>query len=236
MILVMGGSQGAHGINELVRQALPELMRREPDWQWLHLTGTLDAKEVKQAYESLRVGAMVRPFLDDMELALGAATLAISRAGASSLAELAAMRLPSILIPFPAATENHQFFNAQAFETAGAASLIEQKKATVEMLTERLVELARNGLLRQKMQSALAQWEAPRAAEQIAETIVSALGIKPVEGSGAPPGGHGARSGSAQAFISGLEGTALSTAAPTRVHVTVGAVATRPAQYLRRRV
>jgi UDP-N-acetylglucosamine--N-acetylmuramyl-(pentapeptide) pyrophosphoryl-undecaprenol N-acetylglucosamine transferase len=234
VLLVMGGSQGAHGINDLVRRALPELARLEPEWQWLHLTGTRDVGEVKQAYETLHLRAQVRPFLDEMELALGAATAAISRAGASSLAELAAMRLPAVLVPYPAATENHQFFNAQAFEKAGAARLLEQTKATVELLREWLVELVRNDALRQKMQSALAQWEAPRAAEQIAETIVSALGIRPAEGSGARLGGPEARSGPAQSLMTGLGGTVLSTAAHARVPVARGVIQATPANHLRR--
>ena len=73
--------------------------------------------------------AVVKPFLAEMDLALGAATAAVSRAGASSLAEIAAMRLPSLLVPFPAAADNHQFFNALAFEKTGAAKLLEQKNS-----------------------------------------------------------------------------------------------------------
>ena len=67
-----------------------------------------------------------------MDLALGAATISVSRSGASSLAEIAAMRLPSLLVPFPAAADNHQFFNALAFEKTGAAKLLEQKNSTPE--------------------------------------------------------------------------------------------------------
>jgi UDP-N-acetylglucosamine--N-acetylmuramyl-(pentapeptide) pyrophosphoryl-undecaprenol N-acetylglucosamine transferase len=235
VVLVMGGSQGAHGINDLVRRTLPGLARQEPGWQWLHLTGTRDLNELKQTYETLRLRALVRPFLDEMELALGAATAAISRAGASSLAELAAMRLPAVLVPYPAATGNHQFFNAQAYEQAGAARLLEQKKASVETLTEWLVELVRNASLRQKMQNALAQWEAPRAAEQIAETIVSALGIKPVESSGARPGGYEARSGPAQSFMTGLGGTVLPAMAQARAPVPRGELEPIPTHYPGRR-
>ena len=109
-----------------------------------------------------------------MDLALGAATVAVSRAGASSLAEIAAMRLPSLLIPFPAAADNHQFHNARAFETTGAARLLEQKDATPERVAAILRELVENETARASMQTALARWHAPRAAEQIAENILSA--------------------------------------------------------------
>jgi UDP-N-acetylglucosamine--N-acetylmuramyl-(pentapeptide) pyrophosphoryl-undecaprenol N-acetylglucosamine transferase len=111
-----------------------------------------------------------------MELALGAATVAISRAGASSLAELAAMRVPSILVPYPAATDNHQFYNAQAFEQTGAALLLEQKNAPPDKLANLISDLVENVAAREKMRHALAQWHAPQAADQIAEAMLQTLG------------------------------------------------------------
>jgi UDP-N-acetylglucosamine--N-acetylmuramyl-(pentapeptide) pyrophosphoryl-undecaprenol N-acetylglucosamine transferase len=110
-----------------------------------------------------------------MDLALGAATISVSRSGASSLAEIAAMRLPSLLVPFPAAADNHQFFNARAFEKTGAAKLLEQKKSTPEKVTTMLTELVENNLARSEIQNALAQWHQPKAAEQIAENILNAI-------------------------------------------------------------
>ena len=119
--------------------------------------------------------AVVKPFLAEMDLALGAATVAVSRAGASSLAEIAAMRLPSLLVPFPAAADNHQFYNARAFEATGAARLLEQKNATPEKLAALLCELVEGPAARAKIQAALAQWHAPKAAEQIAEIMLAAI-------------------------------------------------------------
>ena len=92
-VLVVGGSQGARGLNDLVLSALPLLAQK--NWQWLHLTGASDFEKVQSAYAKLGLKAVVKPFLAEMELALGAATACVSRAGASSLAEIAAMRLPS---------------------------------------------------------------------------------------------------------------------------------------------
>jgi UDP-N-acetylglucosamine--N-acetylmuramyl-(pentapeptide) pyrophosphoryl-undecaprenol N-acetylglucosamine transferase len=168
----MGGSQGAGGINELVLQSLPLLASRAPDLQWLHLTGSGDTEKVTQAYAASRLRAIVRPFFADMALAMGAATAALCRAGASSLAELAAMRVPAVLVPFPAATDNHQFHNARAFEATGAARLLEQKSATPETLARLMLELIEKPSVREKMGSALAQWHAPHAAEQIAEAML----------------------------------------------------------------
>ncbi|MGO9585887.1 MAG: UDP-N-acetylglucosamine--N-acetylmuramyl-(pentapeptide) pyrophosphoryl-undecaprenol N-acetylglucosamine transferase [Limisphaerales bacterium] len=173
-ILVMGGSQGASGINDLILSALPLMGNRTSIWQWLHLAGPGNVEKVEQAYAAREFKAVVKPFLAEMDLALGAATIAVSRAGASSLAEIAAMRLPSLLVPYPAAADNHQFYNAQAFETCGAARLLEQKNATPEKVAALLYELVEDLAGRAKMQAALAQWHAPRAAEQIAESILSA--------------------------------------------------------------
>src|SRR5438034_1876548 len=134
VLLVMGGSQGASAVNHLVSQSLALLSTQSPDLQFLHLTGAGDFKKVGDAYAARKLKAVVRPFLTEMELALGAATVAVSRAGASSMAELAAMRLPSILIPYPAAADNHQFYNARAFADVGAALLLEQSSGTGEKL------------------------------------------------------------------------------------------------------
>lgn len=188
VVLVMGGSQGASALNELAVRSALLLAKQAPELQWFHLTGTADAEKVRQGYIAAGVKAVVHPFFAEMELALGAATAALSRAGASSLAELAAMRVPAVLVPYPAATDNHQFHNAKALEVSGAAVLLEQQAATPEAMTRLLLELVRNSPARARMQEALAQWHAPRAAEQIAEAILEAVAMR-------VPGSH--RSGAA---------------------------------------
>jgi UDP-N-acetylglucosamine--N-acetylmuramyl-(pentapeptide) pyrophosphoryl-undecaprenol N-acetylglucosamine transferase len=178
VFLVMGGSQGASGVNELVIRSLPLLAERAPNLQWLHLAGPGDAEKVTQAYAALALKAVVHPFFPKMELALGAATVAVSRSGASSLAELAAMRVPAVLVPFPAATDNHQFHNARAFEATGAARLLEQKSATPETLAHLLCDLLEKPIVREQVQNSLAQWHTPQAAERIAEIMLHAMGIQ----------------------------------------------------------
>lgn len=177
-VLVMGGSQGASGINELIVNALPLLAESTQhatrNTQFFHLTGPNDADKLRRAYDSANIRAVVHPFFGEMELALGAATIAVSRSGASSLAELAAMRVPSVLIPYPAAVDNHQFFNAKAFEETGAARLLGQKSATPEILAKWIRELIADTTALETMQAALARWDAPQAAEQIAGIIFGA--------------------------------------------------------------
>lgn len=172
VVLVMGGSQGASGINNLILGALPVLARHAVQWQWLHLTGPTDAEKVRAAYAKLQLKAVVHPFLAQMDLALGAATACVSRAGASSLAEIAALRLPSLLVPFPSAADNHQWHNARAFEETGAAQMLEQRDATPEKVCSLLRELMDDRDERATMKASLAPWHAPKAAEHIAERIL----------------------------------------------------------------
>ena len=175
VMLVTGGSQGASGLNDMILATLPVLARHALQWQWVHLSGPQDAGKVREAYKKFGLTAIVHPFLAEMDLALGAATACVSRAGASSLAELAAIRLPALLIPFPAAADNHQFYNARAFEETGAAQMLEQHAARPEKVSNLLRELVEDVAARDKMKIALARWHAPEAAERIARLILSTV-------------------------------------------------------------
>jgi UDP-N-acetylglucosamine--N-acetylmuramyl-(pentapeptide) pyrophosphoryl-undecaprenol N-acetylglucosamine transferase len=172
LLLVMGGSQGASKVNQLVLAALPALRQAAPDLQFMHLTGPHEADAVRAAYQAQNAPALVHPFFAEMGVALAAADVAVSRAGASSLAELAARRLPAVLIPYPTAADNHQYFNALAFAQSGAARMLEQAKATPAQLAAGIVDLARDAAQRSAMSQALAAWHAPGAAAQIAERIL----------------------------------------------------------------
>jgi UDP-N-acetylglucosamine--N-acetylmuramyl-(pentapeptide) pyrophosphoryl-undecaprenol N-acetylglucosamine transferase len=174
-LLVMGGSQGASAINQLIMRCLSDLRRELPEIQFLHLTGAKDYEKVVAAYREAKAFAVVRPFLTEMELALNAATVAVSRSGASSLAEFAAMRLPAILIPFPAATDNHQFHNARALVETGAARMLGEQHSTPENLTRIVQDLMTNAAERRRLASALADWHHPDAAQKIAEAILKKI-------------------------------------------------------------
>ena len=189
VLLVMGGSQGARGINELAIAALPHLLRTAPELQFIHLTGAQDFEKTQAAYQQQQnAKAIVRPFLTEMELALGAATVAVSRSGASSLAECAAMRLPSILIPYPAAADNHQFHNARAFTDADAALLLEQRGATGEQFAAQVLRLLTDKAAHTAMADKLTRWHAPHAAELIAEKMLHLMRATRRDASAATPG------------------------------------------------
>jgi UDP-N-acetylglucosamine--N-acetylmuramyl-(pentapeptide) pyrophosphoryl-undecaprenol N-acetylglucosamine transferase len=173
-VLIVGGSQGARGLNDLVLSALPLLAGKS--WQWLHLTGAADFEKVQAAYAQSGIKAVVKPFLAEMDLALGAATACVSRAGASSLAEIAAVRLPSALVPLPTSADNHQFFNATAFEKTGAARLLDQKSSSPEKVAAVVAELVENMPARRQIQENLVQWHVPQSAAAIAGHLLTAIG------------------------------------------------------------
>lgn len=178
VLLVMGGSQGASGINQLVLATLPALFEKVPDLQLIHLTGSPDFERVRTALAPYGRRVRVHAFFSEMELLLAAATVAISRSGASSLAELAALRLPSVLIPFPAAVDDHQRHNAEAFAANGSARALAQKSATPERLATLVVELAAEGPARAQAVAALAALDRPKAAVEIAERILRRLELR----------------------------------------------------------
>lgn len=175
VVLVMGGSQGASAVNELLIRSLPLVQQRAPEWQWLHLAGPNDAGKVRAAYARAGLAAVVHPFFERMELVLGAADAAVTRAGASSLAELAAMQVPPVLVPLPGAADNHQYCNARAFEQSGAARLLEQGTAAPEQLVGHLLALVLTGPQRTQTQTALLRWHSPNAAAEIAAHILASI-------------------------------------------------------------
>jgi UDP-N-acetylglucosamine--N-acetylmuramyl-(pentapeptide) pyrophosphoryl-undecaprenol N-acetylglucosamine transferase len=185
VLLVMGGSQGARAVNELVVAALPLLERQVPQLQIVHVTGKEDFGRVQDGYSHWPGRALVREFIGEMELAMGSATLAVSRAGGSALAEMAALGLPSILVPYPMAADNHQFYNARALSDTGASRLLEQPAATPLAVAVAVRELVADEAARQRMREALWRWHRADAAERIAEGILGRIGwatAKGVEG------------------------------------------------------
>lgn len=192
VVVVAGGSQGASGINDLVIRTLPGVKSLLPQWQWVHLSGVPDEGAVRQAYHDAGIVARVHGFFEQMEVALGAASAVVSRAGASSLAEIAAMRTPAFLVPYPHATDNHQFHNAAAFEATGAAVIGEQSRLKPESLLAALCPMVDDLAARARMQNALAGWHHPEAASVMSRKI---LGLRPLpeDASDAPAGSRSMR-------------------------------------------
>ena len=173
VVLVMGGSQGANAVNTAMLEAVPLLTAKVPDIQFLHLTGIANFEAISSAYKSMSSRAKVLPFLSEMELALGAASVTVSRAGASSLAEIAAMQLPSVLVPYPTAADDHQYHNARALAQASAARMIIQSQLRADQLAASIAELITDPFIAQQMKAELRKWHYPAAADEIIRTLLS---------------------------------------------------------------
>jgi UDP-N-acetylglucosamine--N-acetylmuramyl-(pentapeptide) pyrophosphoryl-undecaprenol N-acetylglucosamine transferase len=173
----MGGSQGASAINRLCVEAAPVLLRNRPELQILHVTGKSEFESIKEKYAALGARARVFPFLTEMELALSAATIGVSRAGASSLAEIATVALPCILVPYPTAADNHQWFNATEYARSGAGWMLEQRVLTSEKLGESLLKLLNDSAEQERLRAGLKRWQRPDAAQRIAEAMLHSSGI-----------------------------------------------------------
>jgi UDP-N-acetylglucosamine--N-acetylmuramyl-(pentapeptide) pyrophosphoryl-undecaprenol N-acetylglucosamine transferase len=169
-LLVVGGSQGAQAINLLVARSLAQL--EAMGWQLLHVTGPADYAEVRLHYaQHPTLAQYVSAFCHRMELAYAAADVALGRSGASTLAELAHFALPSLLVPYPHAAEDHQTRNAEVFQQAGAAVLMPQNLLNEDSLLETLGQLSATAGRLQEMSVAASQLARPQCAQQIAALI-----------------------------------------------------------------
>ena len=167
-LLIMGGSQGAHGLNQAVLRALP---RWKDSLQVIHFTGASDEAAVRAAYASEGVRAYVAAFHHQMQEAYSAAGLTIARSGAASLSELAHFSLPSVLIPFPAAAEDHQMLNARIFTDAGAAMMLPEQAILGDELAEAVAGLLNDPTKLAGMAAATRKLAPVDAASLVVDTI-----------------------------------------------------------------
>ena len=147
------------------------------EFQVLHVTGERDFAEIHERYRGLPVQAAVIPYCHDMPAALGAADFVICRAGASTVAELLVAQKPALLVPFPFASENHQFYNADVMVRAGVAELIPDPDFTSAKLAERLRSYFKHPERLPQMRQRLANLAGERlhatAAQRLAEYLQS---------------------------------------------------------------
>ena len=162
-LLVMGGSQGAQHLNEVVAEGTSGSA-----WQVLHLAGQADFDRVNQEVGD-RLGYKVMAFCSEMGAALAASDFCVARSGASSLTELSHVGLPALLVPFPHAADDHQTANARVYEKAGAAFLLQQDQVSAKSLKVMLNELTEGQLA--EMSKAMKDLAEPKAAAQIANVI-----------------------------------------------------------------
>ena len=165
-ILILGGSTGAVGLNSAVIGALPAIA--ETQRRVLHQAGQTDVERVRTAYTNAGVDADVRPFIDDMGAAYAKAALVIARAGGTTLAEIALFGLPSVLVPYPHHRDRHQRANAEVFERAGAAQIIEENSAAPAALAGFLRTTLTSSAGLEGMHAASLSLGRPEAADTVA--------------------------------------------------------------------
>jgi UDP-N-acetylglucosamine--N-acetylmuramyl-(pentapeptide) pyrophosphoryl-undecaprenol N-acetylglucosamine transferase len=175
-LLVFGGSQGAHAINQAVIQCLPELGRQAPGIHIIHQTGERDYNDAQAAYQRAGASAEVFPFINDMPAFFARADLLLCRSGASTVAEIAAAGKPAIFVPFPRAADDHQRVNAQALERAGAAVVLEETRLDDVWLVETVSALLSDRPRLRRMSEAARSLAHPNAARDIAGIAVRLAG------------------------------------------------------------
>lgn len=171
-LLVLGGSLGAQGLNDVVPQALA-LMPAAQRPQVLHQSGSLHIEALRALYARLGVQGQLTPFIDGTAQAMADADLLVCRAGASTVTEIAAVGAAAVFVPFPHAVDDHQTHNARFLVEAGAAVLVQQRDLTPESLQKIIMKSERNMLMQQaqsakKMQKTEAVNQMVAACEQLA--------------------------------------------------------------------
>jgi UDP-N-acetylglucosamine--N-acetylmuramyl-(pentapeptide) pyrophosphoryl-undecaprenol N-acetylglucosamine transferase len=170
-VLVTGGSQGARAVNRAMVEALPLLQQAGARLQVTHQTGVRDLEWVAAAYREAGLAAEVVPFLERMEESLATADLVICRAGATTVAELAAAGRAALLIPFPQAADDHQRKNAEAVVRVGGGVVIAEADLTPARLARELLDLAGTPDRLSRMAQAIRQLARPDAAGQVVDLI-----------------------------------------------------------------
>src|SRR3984885_6292529 len=167
-LLVFGGSQGAHAINQVVMDSVADLRQRVPGIHIVHQTGERDYNDAQAVYANLGDSVEAYRFIDDMPGLFASADLLVCRSGASTVAEVTAAGKPAVFVPFPRAADDHQKRNAEALERAGAAVMLEESKLNSQSLIDAVTRLLNDPTRLQSMSNAARSLSHPNAARDIA--------------------------------------------------------------------
>ncbi len=177
-LLVFGGSQGAHAINQVVMDSVAQLRTRIPGIHIVHQTGERDYNDAEVAYANLGGSVEAHRFIDDMPGSFARASLLICRSGASTVAEVTAAGKPAIFVPFPRSADDHQKRNAEALQRAGAAIMLEELNLTRDTLVETVSSLFSEPSRLEQMGEAARKLSHPNAARDIAAMAARLAGKK----------------------------------------------------------
>jgi UDP-N-acetylglucosamine--N-acetylmuramyl-(pentapeptide) pyrophosphoryl-undecaprenol N-acetylglucosamine transferase len=193
-VLIFGGSQGAHAINVAMVEAAARLAASGIRLAITHQTGERDLDLVRTAYQRAGLAARVEAFIYEIDREMKAADVVICRAGATTLAELAASGTPAILVPLPNSTDDHQRRNAEVVARAGAAVALEERELTGDTLAATMTGLVGDANRRRRMATAARQLARPDAAQRIADRVEQlALRLGRPGEPGQPRSGQGGR-------------------------------------------
>ena len=173
-LLITGGSQGAQAINQSLKEALPRLLSAEPPIQILHQVGEKNFESFKSELDPSWLNHdryKLLPYIDDLSIAYALADVALCRAGAMTIAELTAMHMPAIFIPYPFAAQNHQMHNGRFMESRGCAIVLPQDALNADQIVETVLGLLHNQEKLSLMQHAAEELAKPNAATDIAKQL-----------------------------------------------------------------
>jgi UDP-N-acetylglucosamine--N-acetylmuramyl-(pentapeptide) pyrophosphoryl-undecaprenol N-acetylglucosamine transferase len=169
-ILVFGGSQGAANINRAIDHFL--MADNLPDFQIIWQTGSKEFKQYGEKFRRLsKNNVHIFPFIDRMDLAYKASDFAVCRAGAMTISELAAFKLPAVFVPYPHAAANHQYKNAKSIVQGGGGLLLEDKADLPERIKEVVVDLLRSPAQLNRMRENISQFHAENALADITDHL-----------------------------------------------------------------
>lgn len=179
-LLITGASQGAWSINASVVE-MADVWRENTDWQIVHLTGTADLTMCREKYKEANLTVVTLAFTEHMHLCMAAADLILSRAGASTLAEITALGKPSVLMPYPFDKKKHQLANAKVLESNLAAVIVDDANnpaANAKKLRKELGDLLKSDHRRQRMSEIAAAMGRHDAATRIAQALLEVAGLE----------------------------------------------------------
>ena len=173
-ILITGGSGGSRTLNRASRESWPLFRKHAPEIRIVHQTGNTEHEALAQEFAKSGLEGEVVPFIRDMANAFGQADLVVARSGAGSVNELAAAGMPSILVPFPFAADDHQQKNAEALRDSGAARMVLDREMNGERLLQEILLLRQNFAELEQMRKSVKQFAHPGAAERAADVMEEA--------------------------------------------------------------
>ena len=184
-VLIIGGSSGAHRLNEVVSEALSEITRRKIPVRVLHVSGSKDVDWLRERYQEAGTPAVVYPFVQEIAALYQAADLVVCRAGASTCTELCLFGVPALLVPLPHAANDHQTVNARALEKAGAADVVPEKDVSSTWLADYIAASIQDTARLARMRTALQSRVPEHGAERLADLVEQCAAGDPL-----PPAGE----------------------------------------------